>query len=277
MPARKFDTVSMDDPVTLIRSRIRERRLYEARFLYRQLGDGIGARERMALEGEVTGLLQRVGDLHRQARVAAAAGQRQEALRLYGELEAIALDVPGLAEEKRALAGAAALMARIAVAAPEPVPPVIPPPANPVEERLDEPPVASLVPRRHQSRRWLWLAAGLMGLGLLLVVVFWWSGTNEPPAPPPTSPPGHSILIRPLVADAPAIPPQPVEEAPPTVAEQPAAPASPPESPPPSPVAEPVAEPAAKAVKRAPEPAAPPSSSPLKLGTLHLKASGKKK
>jgi len=274
MPARKFDTVSMDDPLALIRSRIRERRLYEARFLYRQLGDGIGARERMALEGEITGLLQRVGDLHRQARVAAAAGQRQEALRLYGELEAIALDVPGLAEEKRALAGAAALMAKIAVAAPEPAPPVMPPPANPVEERLDEPPVASLLPRRHQSRRWLWLAAGLMGLGLLLVVVFWRSGTNDsPPSPSPTSPPGHSILIRPLVADAPAIPPQPVEEAPSTVAEQPAEPESPPESPP----APPVAEPAAKSVERAPEPAVPPSSSPLELGTLHLKAFGKKK
>ncbi len=116
MPTSKPASVlSVENPVALIRSRIKEKRIFEARFLCRQLGDTIGEREKIALEGELAGFLSRVDTLQQQARTLLAEGQKDRAFALYREMEAIAIDIPGLAEEKRALEGAEAIIARLAV------------------------------------------------------------------------------------------------------------------------------------------------------------------
>ena len=46
--------LSVENPVSLIRSRIKEKRLFEARFLCRQLGDAL---EEAAVEGDLLGFL----------------------------------------------------------------------------------------------------------------------------------------------------------------------------------------------------------------------------
>lgn len=261
MFASKPDSLSMETPVTLIRSRIREKRLFEARFLYRQLGDAIDEGEKAVLERELAGLMQQVDTLQRQARTLLAEGQREQAARLYREMEAIAVDVPGLVEDKRALEGAAALAAKIAsrVVEREPEPEPSPPPttptvAPPVEDGQDNSIATSPEQGKKRAGR-VWLAAGLAGLALLLLLLVWRSATKDPVHVVPPAPPAHNILIRPLVSDSPAA----TEQSPPAVAEQPPAQKAEPEQPPP-----PAAE----------RPVAP--SRPLTLGTLQIQESGKK-
>jgi|GEM_PF-1781730 len=111
MPASKLE-LPVENPSALIRSRIREKRIFEARFLFRQLGAEIGEREKSALERELSDSLAQVKKMQQQAREYAAQGQNNLAETLYSEIERIAIDVPGLAEEKKALAGAGALIAR---------------------------------------------------------------------------------------------------------------------------------------------------------------------
>lgn len=258
MLASKPDPLSMETPVTLIRSRIKEKRLFEARFLYRQLDDAIGEREKTALEHELAGLLQQVDTLQQQARNLLAEGQREQAARLYREMEAIAVDVPGLAEDKRALAGAAALAAKIAsrAVAPEPEPsppPSIPTVAAPVEdERDDSLPAPPEQGKKREGR--LWLAAGLAGLALLLLLLIWRGAPKDPAPVVPPAPTAHNILIRPLVSDAPPA----TEQSSPPVAEPPPVQKAEPAQPPP-----PAEQPAA-------------SIRPLTLGTLQIQESGKK-
>src|SRR5690349_15110163 len=103
MPASKLE-LPVENPAALIRSRIREKRIFEARFLYRQLGAEIGEKEKAALERELSGLLTQVKKMQQQARECAAQGQNHLAEKLYSAIEQIAIDVPGLAEEKQALA-----------------------------------------------------------------------------------------------------------------------------------------------------------------------------
>src|SRR5665647_2797098 len=112
MPASKLE-LPVENPSALIQSRIREKRIFEARFLCRQLGAEIGERKKIALERELAGLLKQVGKLQQQAREYTAQGQNHLADALYLDIEEIAIDVPGLAEEKKARAGAVDLIARI--------------------------------------------------------------------------------------------------------------------------------------------------------------------
>jgi len=256
MLASKPDPLSMETPVTLIRSRIKEKRLFEARFLYRQLGDAIGEKEKVALERELAGLMQQVGTLQQQARILLAEGQREQAARLYREMEAIAVDVPGLAEDKRALEGAAALAAKIASRAAEPEPSLPPTTftvAAPVEEGQDDSiPTPPEQGKKRAGR--LWLAVGLAGLALLLLLLIWRGSAKDPTPVAPPVPPAHNILIRPLVSDAPSA----TEQSSPVVAEQPPVQKAEPAQPPP-----PAEQPAA-------------SIRPLTLGTLQIQESGKK-
>jgi len=260
MLASKPAPPSMENPVPLIRFRIKEKRLFEARFLYRQLGDAIGKKEKAALERELAGLIQQVDTLQQQARKFLAEGRREQAARLYREMEAIAVDVPGLTEDKRALEGAAALAAKIAsrAAAPEPepsLPPSIPAVAAPVEDGRDDALPAPPEQGKKRTGR-LWLAAGLAGLALLLLLLFWRGAAKDPAPVSPPAPPAQNILIRPLVPDAPPATEQPS----PAVAEQP-----------PEQVQK--AEP-----EQPPPPADQPAASirPLTLGTLQIQESGKK-
>jgi hypothetical protein len=239
MSTSQLDPVlSVEDPVSLIRSRIKEKRLFEARFLCRQLGDALGAKERLALERELTGLMDLVFKLQQQAGVLLDEGQKDQVVRLYNEIEAIAIDVPGLAEEKRALEGAGAIFAKLSSQTPHaghrqhrlaaalasrpantmgeqeaPIMPHIPPTDK------EEQGVAVAVAGTHRKKRVgrLWLAAGLVGL--LLLLFFFWRGGKEISSPA-LSPPltTQKILIRPLVAtspeevEQPAVTKQPVQE-----------------------------------------------------------------
>jgi len=231
MSASQLDPVlSVENPVSLIRSRIREKRLFEARFLCRQLGDALGAKERLALERELTGLMDQVVTLQHQARVLLDEGQKGQVIRLYNEIEAIAIDVPGLAEEKRALAGSEAIIARLSSPTPissqrqhrlaaalaarhgndmgeqeAPIMPHIPP--SDTEEQGVAVPVAGTHRKKRRGRR-LWLAAGLAGL--LLLLFFVWRGGKESPSPAVSpTPTTQKILIRPLVATSPETAEQP--------------------------------------------------------------------
>ena len=136
-----------DYALALIQGRIAEKRLFEARFLCRRLGDGLGADSRQALARELDEALARVEPLRRQAQVLAAQGEHVQAGIVYSQIEAIAVDVPGVAEERQALAGAEALAARLhreVVVEPEPQVEVVPMmPAEPLETGDDNPvPVA---------------------------------------------------------------------------------------------------------------------------------------
>ena len=231
MPVSKPDPVlSVENSVSLIRSRIEEKRLFEARFLARQLGDAIGAREKADLERELTGLLSQVDALQQLARSCLAEGQKDRAARLYSEMEEIAIDVPGLAEEKRAVEGAEAIVARLTTKTPRSdhrrhrlasalVARHVTPPAEteaPVMPQVpavdeDEHNVFGRPPRNQRKKRpiRIWLTAGL--LAILLLVFFIWQGSRHDPSPAP-SPPAQNILIRPLIAAPPAETAQPEKE-----------------------------------------------------------------
>ncbi|MGI6656466.1 MAG: hypothetical protein ACOX5Z_06525 [Desulfobulbus sp.] len=193
-------------PADLVRARIRERRILEARFLCRQLADRLEEEERAALEQEVAELLAQAEDIRLQARHHMAAGRYREAMQLYDELEAVAVDMPGVAEERKSLDAAESLAVRMAAgsaatpasptaeepAAAEPAPlspeqglvqetepwdePVLEPVFEPVEpfEPIDESGTgqaasAAEVPRRR--RRFALFPHGVLALLLVAVVV----------------------------------------------------------------------------------------------------------
>ena len=201
------------NPSALIRARLRERRIIEARFLCRQLADELGEMERNTLEAELARLLGQVERLRQQARAHAEEGRHQQAARTFREIERIAIDVPGLAAERQALEGARAVLARITDTAEqreleqtrlEATPPL---PA-------DEAPHPALARnRRRPARRLprLWLAALLFGLVLAVVLfVLLRPGRKDAPVPPMApAEPAQQIHIRPLVAAGPPEPTPP--------------------------------------------------------------------
>jgi hypothetical protein len=199
------DNVSLPvaDPLTLIRSRIREKRIFEARFLCRRLGNEIGAQEKSALERELAALLTRVEKLQQQARAELDRGNRKRADQLYQDIEQVAIDVPGLAEARQGLEGAEAVIVKITGKSPEKRPQEtkapIPQVAVAHEEQL---PVAK--PQRVIKQvPLLWLIAAGLCLSLLLFFLLRGGGTREkvasPVSPPVTTRPSQTIVIRPLV------------------------------------------------------------------------------
>lgn len=105
--------LSVKNPTALIRSRIIEKRIFEARFLCRQLGADIDPQEKTALQQQLDNLVARVEKLRQQAREHAESGHRTMADSVYRDIEQIAIDVPGLRVERAKLAGAEPLVARI--------------------------------------------------------------------------------------------------------------------------------------------------------------------
>ena len=230
MPASKLE-LPVENPSALIRSRIREKRIFEARFLYRQLGAEIGDKEKTALERELSGSLEQVKKLQQQAREYIAQGQNNLAATLYLDIEQIAIDVPGLAEEKKALAGVEALVARFTGKSPEVQKPPAEVPVAPIAPLVQIVPdievvqVSPVVPLRsvfitevwqrlqQLPRRWL-LAIGIGCLVILLFLLRSPQDQHSPSSPSP-SPPAASkqtIAIRPLEASSSMIPGQPSPE-----------------------------------------------------------------
>lgn len=207
--------LEQDYTLTLIQGRIAEKRLFEARFLCRRLGDGLGAASRQALARQLDDTLAQVEQLRRQAQALAAQGDHGQAGLLYSQIEAIAVDVPGVAGERQALAGAEALAARLhksqaeeaAAHAPEGLPAPImaiggksaAPDEVPVE-RPSASPVAQGAAPQMSSRRfprpgWMLLAAGGLLLGTLALVLLLWGRSATSPPPSATS----TIVIEPLL------------------------------------------------------------------------------
>lgn len=179
-----------DDALALIRLRIKEKRLFEARFLCRKLGAVLGGEQKESLERELNDALGQVEPLRQQARILMGQGEYGPAGDLYARIEAIAIDVPGVADEREILAGTEALAARLLHRSPGEEPSSSSPDdtARPVFPR--ERPLASGPLPRKSSRRWrlprqYWLLAGVGVIVVsLLVVVFFRLGSLSK-APPP--------------------------------------------------------------------------------------------
>jgi hypothetical protein len=204
MPASKSEpALSVENPSALIRSRIREKRIFEARFLCRQLSAELGGPEKDALTRELSQLQDRVEKLQQRARACVALGEYQQANALYRDIELIAIDVPGLDEEKNALEGAAAIIAKIAGKAVEHEPKVLPRASAPTESPKVIAPSAA-VNRRPRRLPRLWLVVGVLGMSLLVILLF---SLRRPPeekplavAPEPSQvQPAQKIFINPLV------------------------------------------------------------------------------
>ena len=246
MPASKLE-LPVENPSALIRSRIREKRIFEARFLYRQLGAEIGDKEKTALERELSGTLEQVKKLQQQAREYTEQGQNNLAAKLYLEIEQVAIDVPGLAEEKKALAGAEALVARFTGKIPEvqkppaeasvaPMAPVVQivPDTPVVQVSPVVPPKSVFIPELRQRLQQLprrWLLA--IGIGCLVILLFLLRSpqnqqTHSAPSPSPQAASKQTIAIRPLEASSSMIPGQPSPEIDPDSPPADTAPSSPP-------------------------------------------------
>lgn len=88
----------------VIRERIKEKRLFEAQFLFGLLDeDDMPVQERLALERELDGLLAVVRDLQLQTNKYLAEGEHVLARKMHREMERIAIDVPGLEFGRRHL------------------------------------------------------------------------------------------------------------------------------------------------------------------------------
>lgn len=231
-----------DYALTLIQGRINEKRLFEARFLCRRLGEGLGAASREVLARELDEALAQVEQLRGQAQALVAQGDHVQAGLLYSRIEAIAVDVPGVAEERQALAGAEALAARLnKPRAEEPAPqPVvvsaaveesgeIAAPPTPQVEAAHPSPVAEMsrpsLPQRSPLLSWKLLAVGGLVLGALALLLLWGRQSTSPPVSATST-----IIIQPLqpvtTAVAPVALPSPAPEPVPVV-EEPSPPVTP--------------------------------------------------
>ena len=282
---------SPEHPAARIRAKLEQRRVLEARFLLRQFSDEIDAGQRQALEQEVKRLLAEVERLRHQARTAAVEGRREEAGKLYRDIEQLVVDVPGLPEERAALAGAEAVFYRLSaqdLGAVPPVPMDVPLQASGREVRESEPldGAAAAAQERQQAiaqavsemaamrqarrpRRFLglWLAvAGCAGIALALLLI-WQSRPKELAASPPVSPvqtSAHDIVIEPARSGdstSPATPPPPPPEIPVSATANPQpSPSQEPAPPPPDP--EPIAA-SPPPTESELTPVSPPQTEPL--------------
>lgn len=287
--------------------------MLEARFLLRQFSDEIDAGQRQALEQEVKRLLAEVERLRHQARTAAA-GNREEAVQLYRDIEQLVADLPGLAEERAAVAGAESILSRLAGQntgewQPVPADGLVSTPEQQVMER-DPPAVAGQAESKARqqtadpagqetanpqtARRCcrsarLWLAVvGCAGLLAVLLLLIWQERMHKSPAmpPAPVSLPGRDVVTRSAGPGSSVASPYPPSEAPsPAAAErtqtQPQTPSWPVEE----------ATPSAEKPSPSPEEPAPSSPSPsqaepsadqtvapppaLQLGTLQVEGSNR--
>lgn len=259
--------LSSDDTWSVIRSRIEEKRLYEARFLCRKLGQGLTAEQKATFERELASSMVQVEQLRQQAQGLMSRGEHGPARALYAQLEAIAIDVPGVAEEIKALAGAEALAARLAKPAVEAVAPVLPQMAaplsvSPVERTQVQ---EELPPKRQcaqsgkiQPRIWWLVGLGSAVLCALAVLVFS-VGQDSKQNPAVVAPQTDRIAVQP---QPPALIPKEAEPTPQAPGEDSGQLA------PPSPA------PSVQETRAEPEPPPVAVRPALKLGGLQIEQSG---
>ena len=210
MPVRFPESeASPSDPLFLIRSRIREKRMYEARFLCRQLGSEIGANERSKVEEEISRLLAQVEQLRRQAREYAVEGKQHLVKKMYNDISQIAIDVPGLAEERQALEGPEAFFAHLATPKTEQKTAAPLPAAS--ETDAAQQPAASCDVESQRIRRMrpslrLWAGLGCLVMLLVLAVLWTFLHTSLQEEAPSAAveqaslSPVQTIVIRPISA-----------------------------------------------------------------------------
>lgn len=202
------------DPAALVRARIREKRLYEARFLFRQLADDIDQRERESLQGELSRLCAQIEQMRARARQHTVQGQRDRAEKLYGEIAEIAIDVPGLADEKQAFAGMDSYLARITGQGPLRRPTVCPAESTVTAADRELQPTPAVAPSGKPARwscrrvRAYWMC----GFGLAIVVLLllsrllFHSSPRQDAHPVDTSgevmQAAQQIVIRPIVSSS---------------------------------------------------------------------------
>ncbi len=210
MPASKPDSaIPVENPSLLIRSRIREKRIYEARFLCRRLDAEIEGAEKTALMKELAGLISQVEKLQQQASACVALEEYELADKLYCDIERIAIDVPGLAEERKALEGAATIVAKMAnkTTGPKsgiPPTPIPPPPSESKPQKRRERPYAA----QRSRRGWLsrpWPVICFLAFCLLVILLFFFLRPGHEkilPAPsePLSVPSTQKIFIKPLAS-----------------------------------------------------------------------------
>ncbi len=214
MPVRSREPeFRIDNPSALIRARIREKRIFEARFLCRQLGSELGAMEKNALEGELARVMAQVDKLRKQAIAYAAAGKLQLAAKVYREIERIAIDVPDLAAERQRIDGAEAALTRVTNGAVHRGSSAVAPPPSDLAG-MEKIPLAVRPPARMgRSMRLSRRQAAVLFVGLLVLVGLLAYVLRRDQAPPQAAPtaigqPAGRIVIRPVVSSS----PQPVPE-----------------------------------------------------------------
>jgi len=102
VPSQTPSHLTTHNAAVVIRERIKEKRLFEAQFLFGLLDeDDLPPQERQALERELEGSLAVVRDLQLQANKYLAEEAYVLAGKMYREMERVAIDVPGLENGKR--------------------------------------------------------------------------------------------------------------------------------------------------------------------------------
>ena len=132
---------SPPNAAVVIRERIKQKRLFEAQFLFGLLDeDDVSPQEKLVLERELNGLLAVVRDLQIQANKYLADGEYNLARKMHREMERIAVDVPGLEDGKRRAGQSETAAALQETAPPDPAeePKQTPPPAPAPKSDLDE-------------------------------------------------------------------------------------------------------------------------------------------
>nr|WP_321466205.1 hypothetical protein [uncultured Desulfobulbus sp.] len=211
--------LSSDDTQEVIGSRIREKRLFEARFLCRKLGQGLTAEQRASFEHQLAQALKRVETLRAEAKALFGQGEYASARTLYEQVVAIAIDVPGVSEEIKNLAGAEALALRLAPAARpskdeqrkmaaeeaarEDIPPVVIVVQEPLAVQGGGGETVHLIRRRGSAGRGMVVGAGLALFVALALVVFFLH-QKRPVQPPATAQPEQEVL--PLTTELPREP-----------------------------------------------------------------------
>ncbi|MBM9536895.1 hypothetical protein [Desulfobulbus alkaliphilus] len=197
--------MTVKNPTALIRSRISEKRIFEAGFLCRQLGTEIDPREKTALQQELDSLVARVDELRQQARAHAQEGRRTRADSVYRDIEGIAIDVPGLQEERAKLVGAEPLVARITgrTHTPEPEPATKPdePMVKAEQREVEHEPAGAFSQVSFnglaRGRMIVLGSVGVLFLVALVVLVALFRGVQPPVLTEPEEG-DQAILIRPL-------------------------------------------------------------------------------